>query len=166
MIFAAILDIFKLLFKNVGPVYQTFFKMEGDKTMVIIYLSPSCTSCRKAQAWLEEYNVPFIERNIMKEPPTQTELEKIMSLTSKGTEEIISTRSKAFKQLDINIEELALHELYELIQEHPEILRKPIIVDTRRIQVGYNESEIRQFVPRRVRRKQLNKAKKMIAGFE
>lgn len=134
--------------------------------MVIIYLSPSCTSCRKAHAWLEEYNIPFIERNIIKNPPTQSELETIMSLTSKGTEEIISTRSKAFKKLNINIDDLSLHELYELIQNHPEILRKPIIIDQRRIQVGYNESEIRQFVPRRVRRKQLRNAKEMIASFE
>ena len=115
--------------------------------MVIIYLSPSCTSCRKAHAWLEEYNIPFIERNIMKDPPTKTELTKILSLTSKGTEEIISTRSKAFMRLDINIEDYSLEELYELIYHHPEILRKPIIIDQRRIQVGYNESEIRQFVP-------------------
>lgn len=134
--------------------------------MVIIYLSPSCTSCRKAHAWLEEYNIPYIERNIIKNPPSQSELEKIMSLTSKGTEEIISTRSKAFKKLNIDIDDYSLNELYELIQEHPEILRKPIIIDQRRIQVGFNESEIRQFVPRKVRQKQLHKAKEMIASFE
>lgn len=134
--------------------------------MVIIYLSPSCTSCRKAHAWLEEYNIPFIARNIMKDPPTKIELKRILSLTTKGTEEIVSTRSKAFKKLEIDIDELSLQELYELIYDHPEILRKPILVDQRRIQVGYNESEIRQFVPRRVRELELKKAKKQIAAFE
>lgn len=83
-----------------------------------------------------------------------------------GTDEIISTRSKAFKALNIDINELSLYELHGLVQEHPEILRKPIIMDQRRIQIGYNESEIRQFVPRRIRRKQLNKAKEMIAAFD
>ncbi|MEY8292005.1 transcriptional regulator Spx [Carnobacteriaceae bacterium 52-44] len=134
--------------------------------MIIIYLSPSCTSCRKAYAWLEEYNIPFIERNIIKEPPTKKELENILSLTAKGTEEIVSTRSKAFRRLKVNIDEMSLQELYELIYNHPEILRKPIIIDRRRIQVGYNESEIRQFVPKKVRRHELNKAKSMIATFE
>lgn len=134
--------------------------------MVIIYLSPSCTSCRRAHAWLEEYNIPFIERNIIKDPPTKTELKKILSLTAKGTEEILSTRSKAFLRLNVNIEELSLEELYELIYHHPEILRKPIIIDQRRIQVGYNESEIRQFVPRRVRRHEFNKAKNLISTYE
>lgn len=134
--------------------------------MVIIYLSPSCTSCRKAHAWLEEYNIPFIVRNIMKDPPTKIELKKILSLTTQGTEEIVSTRSKAFKKLEINIDDLSLQELYELIYNHPEILRKPILIDQRRIQVGYNESEIRQFVPKRVRRRELKKAKSQIASFE
>jgi len=134
--------------------------------MIIIYLSPSCTSCRKAHAWLEEYNIPFIERNITKDPPTKTELKKILSLTAKGTEEIVSTRSKAFRRLNVNIEEMSLQELYELIYDHPEILRKPIIIDQRRIQVGYNESEIRQFVPKKVRRRELNKAKSLIATFD
>ncbi len=89
-----------------------------------------------------------------------------MSLTAKGTEEIVSTRSKAFRRLKVNIDEMSLQELYELIYNHPEILRKPIIIDRRRIQVGYNESEIRQFVPKKVRRHELNKAKSMIATFE
>lgn len=134
--------------------------------MVIIYLSPSCTSCRKALTWLEDFNIPFIERNIIKDPPTKVELEKIMSLTSKGTDEIISTRSKAFIKLNVDINDYSLHELYELIHEHPEILRKPIIIDQRRIQVGFNESEIRQFVPKQIREVQLNKAKELIATFE
>lgn len=139
--------------------------LEGDQIMVIIYLSPSCTSCRKALTWLEEYNIPYLERNIMKAPPTKVELEKIMSLTSKGTDEIISTRSKAFMKLNIDIDDYSLHELYELIYEHPEILRKPIVIDQRRIQVGFNESEIRQFVPKQFREVQLNKAKELIATF-
>lgn len=134
--------------------------------MVILYLSPSCTSCRKANAWLEEYDVPFIERNIMKNPPTQVEFQKMMSLTVNGTDEIISTRSKAFKSLNIDINELSLQELHMLILEHPEILRKPIIMDQRRIQIGYNESEIRQFVPKRIRRKQLRQAEELISTLE
>lgn len=134
--------------------------------MVIIYLSPSCTSCRKAHSWLEEYEVPFIVRNIMSEPPTSTELRKILSLTSEGTDEIISMRSRAFRELNIDVDDMSLKEMYKLIQHHPEILRKPIIIDERRIQVGYNEGQIRQFVPKSYRRNELNRANHMLATFE
>lgn len=134
--------------------------------MLTIYLSPSCTSCRKAHAWLVEYEIPFIERNIMKQPPTKNEINEILTLTTNGTEDIISTRSKAFQDLNININELTMQELYKLIYEYPEILRKPILVDDRRIQIGYNESEIRQFVPRKVRKTELKEAQEQIKLIE
>lgn len=135
---------------------------EEKKSMLTIYLSPSCTSCRKAHAWLLEYDIPFIERNIIKQPPNKIEINEILSLTEKGTEDIISTRSKAFQDLKINMNDLTMHELYELINDHPEILRKPILIDERRIQIGYNESEIRQFVPREVRETELKEAREQI----
>lgn len=130
--------------------------------MLTIYLSPSCTSCRKAQAWLKDYDLHFKERNIIKYPPNKHEINEILSLTEKGTEDIISTRSKAFQDLKINMNKLTMAELYQLIYEHPEILRKPILVDDRRIQIGYNESEIRQFVPREVRETELKEAQEQI----
>ena len=34
------------------------------------------------------------------------------------------------------------------IKNNPSVLRRPIIVDDKRVQVGYNEEEIRTFIPR------------------
>lgn len=134
--------------------------------MLTIYFSPSCTSCRKAYAWLKEYNISFIERNIMKHPPDKTEINEILTLTENGTEDIISTRSKAFKDLEININDLTMQEFYQLVYDHPEILKKPILIDKRRIQIGYNESEIRQFVPREIRENELKEAQEQIRKID
>lgn len=131
--------------------------------MVTVFTSPSCTSCRKAKAWLEEYDIPYEERNIASNPITVDEIKTIMRLTEEGTEEIISTRSKVFKQLDVAVEDLSLKELYALIQETPGLLRRPIVIDDKRMQVGYNEDEIRQFVPREVRAMELQKAQELVA---
>jgi len=119
--------------------------------MVTLYSTPSCTSCRKAKAWLEEYHIDYTERNILSQPLTKGEIKSILRLTEDGTDEIISTNSKTFKELDINIESLPLQDLYELIINNPKILRRPIMVDEKRLQVGYNEEDIRSFLPRKLR---------------
>lgn len=119
--------------------------------MVTLYTSPSCTSCRKARAWLEEHDIPFTERNIFSEPLSIDEIKEILRMTEDGTDEIISTRSKVFQKLNVNLETMPLQELYQLINEHPGLLRRPIIIDEKRLQVGYNEDEIRRFLPRKVR---------------
>ncbi|KGB13796.1 ArsR family transcriptional regulator, partial [Latilactobacillus sakei] len=56
------------------------------------------------------------------------------------------------------------NELLDLVQENPGLLRRPIISDEKRLQVGYNEDEIRRFLPREVRRIELQQAQ-LMAGF-
>ncbi|WML50892.1 transcriptional regulator SpxA [Neobacillus sp. PS3-12] len=119
--------------------------------MVNLYITPSCTSCRKAKAWLEEHHIEYIERNILSNPLTVDEIKSILRLTEDGTNDIVSTKSKTFQELNVNIESLPLNEFYKLIIKYPQMLHRPIIQDEKRLQVGYNEEEIRSFLPRRLR---------------
>jgi regulatory protein spx len=124
--------------------------------MVTVYTTPSCTSCRKAKAWLEEHQIDYIERNIIANPLTLNEVKSILRLTEDGTDEIISTNSKRFQELNVDIEALPLKEFYKLIMENPQMLRRPIIQDEKRLQVGYHEEEIRRFLPRKLRTLNIN----------
>ncbi|EMC62202.1 transcriptional regulator Spx [Streptococcus mutans] len=126
--------------------------------MVTLFLSPSCTSCRKARAWLNRHDVVFQEHNIMTSPLSRDELLKILSYTENGTEDIISTRSKVFQKLDIDVDELSVSELINLISKNPSLLRRPIIMDNKRMQIGFNEDEIRAFLPRDYRKQELRQA--------
>lgn len=129
--------------------------------MVDLYVSPSCTSCRKAKSWLKKHDISYKERNIFSEPLTKHEILQILRMTENGTEEIISTRSRAFQQLKVNLDDLSFDKLLDLIEKNPSLLRRPIIMDDRRLQVGYNEDEIRRFLPRKVRRLELAQAQKI-----
>jgi regulatory protein spx len=119
--------------------------------MVTVFTTPSCGSCRKAKAWFEEHQIEYIERNIIANPLTIDEIKSILRLTEEGTDEIISTNSKVFQELNVDIESLPLNALYKLIINNPKMLRRPIIIDEKRLQVGYNEDEISRFLPRRLR---------------
>ena len=126
--------------------------------MITLFLSPSCTSCRKARAWLEKHEVPFKEHNIMTSPLTTEELRNILALTENGTDDIISTRSKIFQKLNVDVEDLSISALIKLIEENPSLLRRPIIIDTKRMQIGFNEDEIRAFLTRSYRKQELKEA--------
>lgn len=129
--------------------------------MVNLYTSPSYTSCRKAKAWLEEHGIQYKERNIFSEPLSAAEIKQVLQLTENGTEEIVSRRSKVFQELDVDLDDLSLKQLIDLIEKNPGLLRRPILVDDKRLQVGYNEDEIRRFLPRKVRQLELARAQKI-----
>jgi len=113
--------------------------------VVTLFTSPSCTSCRKAKAWLIENEIDFVERNIFSEALTTDEIKDILSITEHGTEDIISFRSKTFQKLNLDIESMSIQELYKVIQDNPGMLRRPIIVDDKRLQMERNLIGVIQF---------------------
>jgi len=120
--------------------------------MVVIYTTPSCGSCRKAKKWFKERNIPFVEKNIFSVKLTKTDLQNILSLTENGVTDIISTRSKVFMDNNIDLESLTMSSLYDFVIENPSVLRRPLIIDQENLQVGYNEDDIRVFIPKDLRR--------------
>ena len=100
--------------------------------MIKLYTSGSSKSSREARAWLEANGLPFQE----------------ISLSKQGI-------SKAFQALDIDFDALSLKEAVALLSEHPAILRRPTIVDDRRLLFGFNQDSVRVFLPREVRRQKL-----------
>lgn len=124
--------------------------------MIKIYTTPSCSSCRKAKKWLDKYLIEYTEKNIFTQPLTDEDIDKMLLNAENGFDDIISTRSKVFKEKELDIEDMLMSELKEFIMENPSVLKRPIIVDETRMQVGYNEEEIRIFIPTRLREMIMN----------
>ena len=106
--------------------------------MIVVYTSPGCASCRKVKQWLKERNLPYIEKNIFTTLLNETEIRHLLMRSENGSEDIISKRSK-------------ISELVHFIQENPSVLKRPIILNERNFQVGYDEEEIDAFVPQQLR---------------
>ena len=119
--------------------------------MIKIYTISSCTSCKKAKAWLNAHQLPYKEQNLGKEPLTREEILAILTKTENGIESIVSSKNRYAKALDCNLDELSLSEVIDSIQENPRILKSPILIDEKRLQVGYKEDDIRAFLPRSIR---------------
>ncbi len=119
--------------------------------MIQIYTTPSCSSCRKAKKWLEDHRIEYREKNIFNIKLTRDDILMMLKNTESGFEDIISTRSKVFQDNNLDIDDMSMKDLIQFIIENPSVLRRPIIVEDNKMQVGYNEDEIRTFIPKRLR---------------
>ena len=118
--------------------------------MVKIYVSPSCSSCRKVKKWFDEQNIPYTEKNIFNGNLKEEELRAILEKTENGTEDIIATKSKIMKENKVNFDDMSISEMINFVGKNPSVLKIPIVIDDEhdRIQVGYNEDDIRLFIPK------------------
>ncbi|OEF99284.1 hypothetical protein BHF71_09175 [Vulcanibacillus modesticaldus] len=112
---------------------------------IVFFTYPSCTSCRKTKAWLSEKGIKYEERHLYKNPPTVDELMEIIKKSSNGLEEILSTRSRMYKNLEVDIENLKVSELLEMLSKEPRLLKRPILTDGNNIVIGYNKPALEQY---------------------
>ena len=121
--------------------------------MITIYVSPSCSSCRKVKKYFDDLNIPYREKNIFTTDLKPQEIKDILIKTENGTDDIIATKSKIMKENNVDIGEMRISEMIEFVRKNPSVLRRPIIIDDDhdRVQVGYNEDDITLFIPRAMR---------------
>ena len=122
--------------------------------MIQIYTTPSCASCRKAKKWFDQYKIPYSEKNIFSIKLSKEDIFKMLANSENGFEDIISTRSKVFKEKHLEPETMTIQELVNFIIENPSVLKRPIIINENELQVGYNNEDITIFLPKELRNRE------------
>ena len=116
--------------------------------MIKILVSPSCASCRKVKKWFDENQIPYESINIFSPSLSADDIKEAITKSENGTDDIISRRSKVFQEGSVDFDELTVSQLIQFVLKNPSVLKRPIIIDDHRLQVGYNSEEIRTFIPR------------------
>lgn len=119
---------------------------------VLFYTSPGCANCRKAKKWLEDNHIDFVEKNIFNNELSEQEVKYLLARCENGTEDILSTRSKAYASLKEVIDDMSVNDLTHFIQKNPSVLKRPILLSRRNMAVGYDHDEITTMMPLEKRR--------------
>ena len=122
--------------------------------MIQIYTTPSCASCRKAKKWFDQYKIPYSEKNIFSIKLSKEDIFKMLANSENGFDDIISTRSKVFKEKHLEPDNMSIQELVDFIIENPSVLKRPIIINENELQVGYNNEDITIFLPKELRNRE------------
>ncbi|MGM0209296.1 regulatory protein spx [Enterococcus sp. DIV0421] len=121
----------------------------------IYYLSSTNSGCT-AIKWLENHNLRYVVRKITKKNPIEVhEIKKILALTENGFDDLINSRTKKYQELEINENECSTEFLIEILIKNPSVMKLPIIIDEKKIVIGFNENEIRCFLTKEYRHTQL-----------
>ena len=113
--------------------------------MIVLYSSPGCASCRKARNYLKENKLDYIEKNIFQVMLNTDEIRYLLKRSDNGTDDIISKRSKIIQENKIDVESMSMDELVHFVVNNPSVLKRPIILDDKSMQVGYDAEEIDTF---------------------
>ena len=102
---------------------------------------PKCSTCKKAKKWLEENNIEFLDRNIVKETPTVEELSKWIERSGLDIQKWFNTSGLKYKELNLKdkIINMSYQEKIELLASDGMLIKRPLLISDKGIFTGFKE---------------------------
>ena len=111
---------------------------------------PKCSTCRKAQAWLDEREIPYELRLILEENPSAEELKAWQTRSRLPLKRFFNTSGLKYKALNLKerLPEMSEEEQLELLSSDGMLVKRPLLISEDFVLVGFREAEYEEKIVR------------------
>ena len=111
--------------------------------MVTFICYPKCTTCKKAQAWLEEKGIEYTLRNIKEENPTQDELRAWYKMSGQELKKFFNTSGLLYKSMELKskLPSMTEDEMIELLSTDGMLVKRPLLITEDNVLIGFKEPQ-------------------------
>ena len=104
---------------------------------------PSCTTCKKAEKWLEDRKIPVEKRHIKEDNPSETELRSWHERSGLPLKRFFNTSGLKYKELELSkrLPAMPEEEQLRLLASDGMLVKRPILVGESFVLVGFREAE-------------------------
>lgn len=102
---------------------------------------PKCTTCQKAQKWLDENKIEYAFRDIKNDHPTQSELTAWYEKSGLPLKKFFNTSGLLYKSLDLKnkLPEMREDEMLSLLASDGMLVKRPLLIGEDFVLVGFRE---------------------------
>jgi len=104
---------------------------------------PKCSTCKKAEAYLNEKNAKFSVRDIKTERPSLDELKDWIKRSGLDIKRFFNTSGLKYKELNLKekLPSMSEEEKIELLASDGMLVKRPILVSEDFVLVGFKQTE-------------------------
>lgn len=110
--------------------------------MIEVYIYSSCSSCRRTVETLAASGVEFRVRDYIRDRFTADQLRNLLAGVGLTPAMALSTRSRVYRQRELDVEALSDNDILNLMVEEPTLLRRPIVIKGRHVVIGHKPEEL------------------------
>jgi Spx/MgsR family transcriptional regulator len=103
---------------------------------------PSCTTCRKAKAYLEKLGADLELRNLDTERLSEAELERLIG--ERDHRQFLNTRNELYRTRRMKDKPPGRADAIKLMAKNPNLIRRPVVIRGEEVQLGYDEDALRK----------------------
>lgn len=104
---------------------------------------PKCSTCQKAQNWLQTQGVDFRLRNIKEGNPTVEELRLWQQRSGQSLKKFFNTSGLLYKELKLKdrLPELLEEEQLALLSSNGMLVKRPLLITEDSVLIGFKEGQ-------------------------
>ena len=109
---------------------------------------PKCSTCKKAEKFLKENNIEFINRNIVEENPSAEELALWMEKSGLEPRKFFNTSGVLYREMNLKdkIKTMSKEEMIEILSTNGMLVKRPLLVMYDKVLVGFKEENYKEII--------------------
>ena len=110
--------------------------------------SPKCSTCKRAEKFLKENNVEFVNRNIVEENPSAEELALWMEKSGLEPRKFFNTSGVLYREMNLKdkIKTMSKEEMIEILSTNGMLVKRPLLVMDDKVLVGFKEENYKEII--------------------
>ena len=105
---------------------------------------PSCTTCKKAKAYLQKLGAELETRALDKDRLSKAEIEELIG--ERDYIPFLSARNELYKARNMKEKPPTRAQAIALMAENPNLIRRPVVVKGKKVVLGYDEEAYEELV--------------------
>ena len=104
---------------------------------------PRCSTCKKAQKWLDEKGIAYTFRDIKEENPSFDELKAWIETSGSDIKRFFNTSGQLYRSLQLKdkLPHMSEEEKLMLLSSDGMLVKRPLLIMEKSVLVGFREAE-------------------------
>lgn len=117
---------------------------------MIFICYPKCSTCRKAEKYLQDHNIEYTKRDIKTDNPTAGELRSWQKNSGLPLKKFFNTSGLLYKSMALKdkLPGMTEEEMLHLLATDGMLVKRPLLVGEEMVLVGFKEAEWAQRLPK------------------
>ena len=107
---------------------------------------PKCSTCQKAQKWLDAHGIAYTVRHIVEQNPSADEIAQWQQRSGEPLKKFFNTSGMIYKNMGLSkkLPEMSEDEQLALLATDGMLVKRPLVIDDNFVLTGFREADWEQ----------------------
>lgn len=118
---------------------------------MLLICYPKCSTCKKAQKWLDEKGISYDYRDIKTDNPSRGELAEWYAASGKPLRKFFNTSGMLYRDMNLKdkLGDMTDDEMLDLLATDGMLVKRPLVIEDGAVLLGFREAEWEDMLCRR-----------------